>query len=130
MNPNDNASEDDRYAALLASIDTDTLAPDRAFLDGLRERSTEAFAGEHRRRALQAGRRRRMMAMALRTLAAAAAAAVLAVAWLWSSISPTDSAVAFGEVLQHVIEADTLRLEITQGGKTSQVWPPSSDTST
>ncbi|HUT94170.1 MAG TPA: VIT domain-containing protein [Thermoguttaceae bacterium] len=122
MNPNDNPSEDDRYAALLASIDTDTVAPDKAFLDRLRERSTEVFAAEHRRSALQGRRRRRMMVAALRTLAGAAAAAVLAAAWLWSSTSPSDSAVAFGEVLQNVIEADTLHLEITRDGKTGQVW--------
>jgi len=122
MNPNDHRREEDRFAALLASIDTDTVSPDTAFLDRLRERSTEVFAAEHRRMALQRGRRRRMMATALRTLAGAAAAAVLAAAWLWSSTSPSDSAVAFGEVLRNVIEADTLRLEITRDGKTGRVW--------
>ena len=62
------------------------------------------------------------MVAALRTLAGAAAAAVLAAAWLWSSTSPSDSGVAFGEVLQNVIEADSLHLEITRDGQTGQVW--------
>ena len=62
------------------------------------------------------------MVTVLRTLGGAVAAAVLVAAWLWSSTSPSDSAVAFGDVLRNVNEADTLHLEITRDGKTGHLW--------
>ncbi|MHB1035082.1 MAG: VIT domain-containing protein [Pirellulales bacterium] len=121
MNPNDNNWDEERFAALLASTGGDAAPPDREFLDRLREQSTQVFLAESSQRTLLRQRRDRMFTLVIRGVAASVAAVIAVAALVWSSISPGDSAVAFGKVLESMSSADTLRLEITADGATGRV---------
>ncbi|MHC4400407.1 MAG: VIT domain-containing protein [Planctomycetota bacterium] len=125
MNPDSPNPEDDRFAALFASAGADAPPADREFLKQLRERSAQVFreagAGTGSEEAPTTGRRKRMFVIALRMLVLPATAATLVAAVIWSSIAP-GGPTALGDVLDRVAEADTLHLEITRDGGTSQVW--------
>jgi len=123
MNPNDDNWDEKRLAAMFVTANTDASPPDKEFLQRLRERSTEVFAAAAPQQTTLPPRRRKMSILAIRTLAASAVATVIAAtALFWSSVSPGDSNLEFGKVLEKVARADTVHLEITRGGKASEAW--------
>ncbi|MBN2473222.1 MAG: hypothetical protein JXB62_01340 [Pirellulales bacterium] len=122
MNDHDDNRTDERVAALFAAVNTDAAVPEPQFLDRLREQSTQVFAAESAQPAQLPVRRRNMFTLAMRGVMVTAAATIAAAAFLWSSISPDDSALAFGKVLDKVAQAETVQLEITRDGKSERAW--------
>ena len=121
MNPEDGNWDQQRLAALLASLDKDAAPPDPQLLARIRELSAEAFAAEFSRQTQLPARRRRMFVIALRGLAAAAAASIVVATCFWSSITADDT-LALGKALENTAKADTVQLSISRDGKSSRLW--------
>jgi len=122
MHPDQESWDDERMAALFASANHQAVPPDDAMLKRLREESAEVFASEFPKQPTTSTRRHRMFVLAMRGLAATVAAAVLFGGWLHFSGGPADTAMALDRVLAKVGEADTLKLEITQGDESRKAW--------
>ncbi|HYW78318.1 MAG TPA: VIT and VWA domain-containing protein, partial [Thermoguttaceae bacterium] len=60
--------------------------------------------------------------LVMRGLAAAVAATVVLASTLWFAPSTNDTASAFGKVLDQVASAQSLHLQITQRGKSTEAW--------
>ena len=83
MNPTDNSHDDDQaIEALLASVGKDTVPPDPAFLQRLREQATEAFLAASGPATLPK-KGRFMTARNLRVLAASVALVLIGAALYW-----------------------------------------------
>ena len=121
MNPDHGNWDQQRLAALLASLGKDAAAADPQLLARIRELSAEAFAAEFSRQTQLPARRRRMFVIALRGLAAAAAAAIVVATCLWSSITADDT-LALGKALEKTAKADTIQLSIARDGKSGRLW--------
>ena len=121
MNMDHDPQDDPRLAALFGAVPAETCPADEDFLARLRRESSEAFTAAASEAARPLRRRHPMLVIALRGLASLAAAVAVA-ASLWLASNSGDSALTFGQALQNVAAADTLRLEITRDGKPADVW--------
>jgi Flp pilus assembly protein TadD len=122
MHPADDNRMEDPLASFLAAADRDAAPPDRAFLERLREQSTQVFREAAARQTQRQRRRRIMITSSVRALAACLAAAILVGIMLFSWLAPRDSGLAFGQVLDRVAGAQTLHLQVTRQGRTADVW--------
>jgi len=127
MTPWDDELEDDRFADLLASIEDGTSPLDQAFLDRLRDQTTDVFLTTVPSPSDSAPLPRRprstMFSMLFRLTGAMIAATVLvAVAWqLWPSENePRDMSLA--QVLDQAADSETLHLQVTRAERTEDVW--------
>jgi tetratricopeptide (TPR) repeat protein len=119
MNPTDDRRDDEQFEALLAAAGRDAPPPDPAFLERLREQSTEVFLSSSPQTPLP--RRRPMILRALRVLASAAALVFVAVGLYWY-VRVRDAEPAFGQVLENAARARTLHCRVTRGEETFEVW--------
>ena len=110
--------DDKRFEALLRGSEGGAPPPDERFLAELRERSTQAFAEQFSERPAQPGRRHRMLVLMTRVAAVAAVIAFV----VWVSTQSDESGVSFGAVLENTARADSLHLEIAEGGETREAW--------
>jgi len=124
MNPReDDSREDGRLAALFASAGAEPTPPDEALLDRLREQSTKVFAeGSPQQEHPLPRKKRLMVTLVMRGLAAAVAATVVLASTLWFSPSTDDKALAFDRVLEDIAAAESLHLQITQDGQSTEAW--------
>ena len=126
LNPEDDSRVEKQLASLLGALNNDAAPPDRVFLDGLREQSTQVFRQSFSRSDQHRSRRRPMISMAMRVFCAAAAAAVVIGAWLLFQRGPkdesADSQFAFAKVLENMAEAQTVHVKIMRAGQTTEAW--------
>jgi predicted Zn-dependent protease len=122
MHSADDNRTDRQIASFLAAADKSAAPPDRAFLERLREQSTQAFQAAAAQQLQRQRRRRIMISRSVQALAASLAAAVLIGVVLFSWLSPGDSGLAFGQVLDRVAASETLHLRVTRHGRTADVW--------
>jgi predicted Zn-dependent protease len=124
MNPSDdfpdNRLEEQQVRDLLAAADRNLAPPDPAFLDRLREQSTEVFLASTRH-AHSRFREVLMNSRPLRLLACAAALLIVAVGAFWY-LRARDSEPAFGQVLERVARVQTVHLRLTQGDRAYEMW--------
>src|SRR5262245_22592901 len=120
MNPHDNPQDDpqdeQQIASLLGASLPDAAPVDPDFLDRLRAQSSEAFSQS----ASSGNRSRPMRSRRVRWLAAVAATLVAAVGLYWWLAG--SSAVALGQVLKNVENADTLHMRLSHGGRELEFW--------
>jgi hypothetical protein len=121
MNPTDDHRDDEQFEALLAAAGRDNPPPDPAFLERLREQSTEVFLSSFPQTPLR-NRGRLMIARALRLPAASAAALVLVAAGLYWYAWVRNAEPAFGQVLDNAARARTIHCRVTRGDETFEVW--------
>src|SRR5262245_50140939 len=121
MTPRDD-DRDDLIAALLASAGDGAPAPDPAFLDRLRQRSTDAYLAGAPAPAPSPHKTRSAMFSALLRLTAYATAAAVLVATAFYFWPSTTKAGPLADVLDRVADADTLHLQITREGRTGDAW--------
>jgi predicted Zn-dependent protease len=125
MNPMDDNRDEEQIEAFLSAAARDIAPPDPAFLERLREQSTEVFLASTRPLPLR-NRRRFMTARILRVLATSAAALALIGTGLYWWLFSHEANPALGSVLDNVAQAKSLHCRITRDGKTSEVWAESS----
>jgi hypothetical protein len=121
MSPTDDPS-DELLEALLAAAGRDVPPPDAAFLERLREQSTQAFLASAPTTLPLRPRRRFMNARTLRALAASAAALLVATAALFWYARTEAARPTFGKALGRLAQAQSVHLEVTQKGETYDVW--------
>lgn len=122
MKPPDEDHNDDELRPLLRSIERDAAAPDRAFLDQLRDRSAAAFAaGPVAPSTTPAKKGRTMTGRLLGFLAATAAAAAIVYFGFFHSSKPVEK-LALGKVLEEVSNAKSVHVKVTRGGQTGEAW--------
>src|SRR5260370_27435475 len=109
MNPQDDKTDDDRderrIASMLSAAGKDAAPPDPAFLDKLREQSTEAYLAAFPRQAPQ--RRRRVMVQSMVRWAASVAAALVFLVGGYLVFFAGPSGPTFGTVLANVARSDS-----------------------
>jgi tetratricopeptide (TPR) repeat protein len=126
MNVNPNAENEDdrdekRIASMLSSMNKDAPPPDEAFLQRLREQSTNAFlAGTTPQTQTPQVRRRLMFRGTLRWAASAAAVLVLLAGGYFLFFA--DKGPDLDSVLQGVAKADSLHIKVTSGARSSELW--------
>jgi predicted Zn-dependent protease len=119
MTPNDDRRDEELLASFLNTVERDMAPPDQAFLDRLREQSTEAYrAAFAPPQAVPAARRRRLAPW----LAVGLAAAVLVGIGVYLQLPPRASGAPFGEVLDKAAAADGLHLKVVQEGDAGEAW--------
>lgn len=120
MIPPDNNREEAHLASLLAAAAKDVIPPDRAFLEALRDRSTQEFLNAPALQVIHPPRRRSMIAASVRWIAAAAAAILLAFIGLhiWNSAER----MRLGDVFEQAARASSLQFQLTSAGRTSEIW--------
>ncbi len=122
MSPDDTRQEDQRFATLFGSVNSDCVPPDEEFLGRLADRSTEVFLAEFQRRTTLPAERRRVLVRAMRWAMATAAAVILVAVSFWASNGSNRPAPTLGAVLEDITRAKTLRLKLTEGQTTAAVW--------
>ncbi len=118
MNATDEQFDDRQFEALLAAAGRDAPPPDPAFLERLREQSTEVFLNSQ---PSLRNKRRVMIAWTLRLLAASAALVLLGTG-LWWYVEVHKAEPDFGQVLANAARARTLHCRVVRDGETFEVW--------
>ena len=117
MHSADDNPIDRQIASFLAAADKNAAPPDHAFLEQLRAQSTHAFLAAAAQQSQRQRRRRLMISRSVQALAASLAAAVLIGVVVFAWLSPDDSGLAFGHVLDRVAASETLHLRVTRHGR-------------
>ncbi|HEY7424476.1 MAG TPA: VIT domain-containing protein [Gemmataceae bacterium] len=125
MNPIDDDRDEQQVEAFLSAAARDAAPPDRAFLERLRQQSTDVFAATANSLPLRQ-RGRLMTARSLRLLAAAAAVLFVigpSLAW-W--LFGRDSNPALARVLDNTARASNIHCQLVRDGETFEVWAEAS----
>jgi tetratricopeptide (TPR) repeat protein len=125
MNAEDDRRDEETFASFLNAVQRDMAPPNRAFLDRLGERSTEAYrAAFATSKAIlpAAGPTPPLHRRRLGRWVAGLAAAVLAGLGAYLLIVPRPAAAAFGQVLQNTESAGGLHLKVGRQGETDEAW--------
>ncbi len=120
MNPMDDQRDEEQIEAFLSAAARDAAPLDPAFLERLREQSTDAFLASARPLPLRNGGRT-MTVRILRVLASSAALVLLGTGVYWWLFFH-DANPALGNVLDNTAHARSFHGRITRDGKTSEVW--------
>ncbi|HEY7314110.1 MAG TPA: hypothetical protein VH643_32465, partial [Gemmataceae bacterium] len=121
MNPIDDDRDEQQVEAFLSAAARDAAPPDRAFLERLRQQSTDVFAATANSLPLRQ-RGRLMTARSLRLLAAAAAVLFVIGPSLGWWLFVRDANPALARVLDNTVRAGSLHCQLARGGETFEVW--------
>jgi Vault protein inter-alpha-trypsin domain/von Willebrand factor type A domain len=122
MIPTDDDWDDEQFEGLLAAAGRDAVPPDPAWLQRLRDQSTEVFLASTGPSPPLHHKGRFMTARNLQILAASVAAMFLVAAGLYWYFPSTEAEPAFGQALDKAAHVQTIHCRITQQGKTYEVW--------
>ncbi len=121
MNPQEESHDEEQLASLMANLNQDAPPPDAAFLDRLREQSTEAFLALSPDHTQRSTTRRWTSSSAIRALVFPLAAAILlGIIWFSSSFSKRDPDLAV--ILDNVANAQSFHARLICDSKTTDVW--------
>ena len=115
-----NRREDELFAALLASLKRDAVAPDPQLRERLRIDSLAAFVNRASSLPQPKPRIFRVLVAHWRTVAATTVAGL--VLWFWLATNTSSAAPTLGEALAKLEAAQTIHAQIEQAGKAGEVW--------